>query len=284
MPEPLVLRTFDDAITRITLNRPQKRNALTRELLHELRGALECAIDSSGMRLLVLSGAGPAFCAGMDLGQMQETAALPGAAELWRADTALYGDVIRLLLACPCPTLAVAQGPAIAGGMGLLLACDLAIASQSATFALPEPKRGITAAVVTPLLVQRVGVSTAAYLLLSGRAIDAERALQVGLCHQLFPPAALDEQARSLEQSILTGAPEALALTKQLLRQCASANVLSQLAQAEAVSAHARETAAAREGLQAFLEKREPAWSRALAGESGERKAESRGTTNPGAL
>jgi methylglutaconyl-CoA hydratase len=168
---------------------------------------------------------------------------------------------VRTLFECRCPTLAVLPGPAVAGGVGLALACDLVLAAESVTFALPEPKRGITSAVVTPILVYRVGPSAASYLLLSGESVDAQRALQMGLCHQVVASSGLPAAADQLEHSILSGAPEANATTKRHLRDCAAGNFLAQLDRAVAVSAQARESAEAREGLQAFLEKRSPNWA-----------------------
>jgi methylglutaconyl-CoA hydratase len=158
------------------------------------------------------------------------------------------------------PTVAVVQGPAVAGGLGLVLACDLVLASDAASFALPEPKRGITAAVITPLLVYRAGVSGASYLLLSGESIDARCAHAMGFVHAVEPADRLTTAAEALVQSILAGAPGALAITKQQLMTCGGQNILAQLETAAAVSARARETLEAREGLQAFLEKREPNW------------------------
>jgi methylglutaconyl-CoA hydratase len=259
MPDPLVLSSASDGITRLTLNRQQKRNALTRELLAELRAKLDEAATAPGLRCLILAAAGPVFCAGMDLAQMQETAPRPDARQLWQADTELYHEVIATLLALPVPTVAVVQGPALAGGVGLVLACDLVLAADSATFSLPEPKRGITAAIVTPLLVHRVGVSAASWLLLSGEGIGSQRAREVGVCHEVVAAADLNAACDRRLASILSGAPGALAISKAQLLTC-NAEVLKHLAQAVAVSARARETPEAREGLAAFLEKRPPRW------------------------
>lgn len=249
-------------VVRLLLNRPDKRNALTRELLTELKETLSQVVARKDLRLLTLGSVGSAFCAGMDLGQMQETAALPDAEAIWQKDTELYLDVVRMIYDCPCPTLAVVPGPAFAGGLGLVLACDLVIASETAAFALPEPKRGITAAIVTPLLVHRVGTSASSHLLLSGEAIDADRAVQIGLCHTIVPADQLEAAAGTLIRSILAGAPGALAVTKQQLRRCTTSDLAAQLKQAATVSAEARGTAEAREGLQAFFEKRRPEWAR----------------------
>ncbi len=260
MSEQLILAAGNDGLVRLTLNRPQKRNALTREMLAELLARLRETAARPDTRCLVLSANGPVFCAGMDLAQMEETAARPDAPQMWHADTALYHDVVAALFALPGPTLAVVQGPAVAGGLGLVLSCDLVIASQSATFALPEPKRGITAAVVTPLLVYRAGPAGASYLLLSGESLDAPGALRMGLCHSVVEPARLPDAADTQVRSILAGAPGALAVTKQQLHACSARDVLAQLERAVAVSAQARETPEAREGLAAFLEKRPPKW------------------------
>ncbi len=260
MSEQLILAAVNDGLVRLTLNRPQKRNALTREMLAELLARLRETAARPDTRCLVLAANGPVFCAGMDLAQMEETAARPDASQIWHADTELYHDVTATLFQLPVPTLAVVQGPAVAGGLGLVLACDLVIASESATFALPEPKRGITAAIVTPLLVDRAGPAGASYLLLSGDSLDASGALRMGLCHSVVEPARLQAAADEQVRSILSGAPRALALTKRQLAACAAGDVLAQLKRAIAVSAQARETPEAREGLAAFLEKRPPSW------------------------
>jgi methylglutaconyl-CoA hydratase len=260
MSESLILIAANDGIVRLTLNRPHKRNALTRELLAELLAKLKEVAARSDTRCLVLAAYGPAFCAGMDLAQMQESALRPDAPQIWHADTELYHDVVAAIFQFPSPVLAVVQGPAVAGGLGLVLACDLVIAADTATFALPEPRRGITAAIVTPVLAYRAGTAGASYLLLSGESIDARAARRMGICHSVVEPAQLQSAANEQVRSILSGSPGALAITKQQLRASAAVDVLAQLRRAVAVSARARETAEAREGVAAFLEKRPPQW------------------------
>lgn len=250
----------ENGISRIILNRPQKRNALTRELLRELRGELQRLAKSESLRALCISATGPVFCAGMDLGQMQRTAADPKATEFFQADAQAYRDVLGELFQLPVPTIAMVQGPAMAGGFGLVLACDIVIASEAATFFLPEPQRGITAAIVTPLLIYRLGAANASYLLLSGRQIDAETGFTRGLCHQVVAPELLDRAAEETLESIMAGSPQALAASKKFLQECAGPQILAQLDSAVALSARARETTDAREGLQAFLEHRTPSW------------------------
>lgn len=261
MASPLVIKTELGGVVRLTLNRPDKRNALSREVLQELLTTLRDLSTRTDVRLVVLSAEGTVFCAGMDLAQMQENAARPDATALWQADTALYRDVVTTLLQLRTPTLAVLPGPALAGGLGLVLACDLVLAAETSTLALPEPKRGLTAAIVTPLLAYRAGPSAASFLLLSGQSISADHARHAGICHAVVPAMELSAKSDELVASILTGAPGALAASKRHLLECAGADLLTQIDQAVALSARARETAEAREGLQAFLEKRSPTWA-----------------------
>jgi methylglutaconyl-CoA hydratase len=260
MSESLVLSSLSGCIAYLTLNRPQKRNALTRELLSELLSQLREIRTNAKARVLILAGAGPVFTAGMDLVQMQEAAEAPDAKDLWRRDAQLYRDILWELFSLPVPTLALIQGAAVAGGVGLVAACDIVLASESAVFALPEPSRGITAAMVTPLLTYRVGPGAAGCLLLSGHTLSSREAHEVGLVHKVVDDDELAESALAWAQLILKGAPEALAATKSFLIECAGAQLRAQLDLASEGAITARESPAAREGLAAFLEKRLPSW------------------------
>lgn len=251
---------FEDGLAQITLDRPQKRNALSQVMIEGMLQSVRATTSEETARLLVLAAEGPVFCAGMDLGEMQDRAGRPNAAELWQRDARLYRDLLVGLLELPVPTVAVVQGPGLAGGLGLVLACDIVLAAEDAFFALPEPKRGITAAVVTPLLVHRIGPGPADYVLLSGERLSAEDAHRWGLCHRLVPGEHLEERRRELTESILEGAPGALAMTKRFLLESAFPDSVQQMDAAMRLSAEARETDEAREGLQAFLEKRRPQW------------------------
>ncbi len=245
-------------ICRIVLNRPDKRNALSRELIQNLHAQIQTAAQEDSTRLVVISANGPVFCAGMDLAEMQDRASKPDAQELWEADTQVYHDLLVDLLTIPKPTLAIVQGPALAGGVGLVAACDLVLAAESASFSLPEPKRGITAAVVAPLVCYRAGIQKTSFLLFSGQSLTAKES---GLCHQIVSSIDLQNAEHDLCQSILTGAPAALAATKNHFLQTAGVELLNQLEAGMKVSAQARETQDAREGLAAFLEKRAPSWN-----------------------
>ncbi len=261
MNVPLVRVDCSRSVARITLNRPDKRNALSRALLAELDAAVQRVDGDPAVRAMVLAAEGPVFCAGMDLAEMQERAGHPDAQRLWMDDTRAYRELIERIFRLRVPTIAAVQGPVLAGGVGIVMACDLVVASDAATFALPEPKRGITAAIVTPLLVYRTGAAAASHLLLSGRTWSAEDGRRAGACHEVVPPGELAARIDALVASVLAGAPGALALTKRLLQDCAAFRFDEQLDAGMKVSAFARETEEAREGLAAFLEKRPPRWA-----------------------
>jgi methylglutaconyl-CoA hydratase len=258
--ESNLLSETKSGVARLVLNRPEKRNALTRDLLTQLRDEIVRFAGDPQLRLLVLESSGSAFCAGMDLGEMQQRAADLRADEQWHQDSVIYADVLKGLYALPAPTIAVVQGPALAGGVGLVLACDLVLASDNVFFSLPEPVRGITAAMVTPLLVHRIGAGAANWMLLSGDRVSAPRAAAIGLCHEVVPETKLQERRDQWIRTVLSGSPAALRITKRHLQHCAPADVLRRINESIQVSASARETADAREGLAAFLEKRKPNW------------------------
>jgi methylglutaconyl-CoA hydratase len=261
MTERLVKLTItDDGVAQVTLDRPARRNALTRELLSQLSATVAEAAANPATRLLVLEGNGPAFCAGMDLDEMQQRAAAPDAKSQWDQDAAGFRDALVAILKVDMPTLAVVHGPAIAGGFGIVLACDLVLATPAAKFALPEVKRGISPAVVSPLLLYRIALGPAMPLLLEGGTINGEEAYRLGLCHYLAPAEQLAERRRELVAALLGGAPQALAVTKRLVRSFALDTLIQQLEAGRKVSAEARGSSEAREGLTAFREKREPKW------------------------
>ena len=261
MSDPLVTFSIDDGVARIVLNRPAQRNALTRGLIAEFSEAVKSTAADDSVRLLIVSANGPVFCAGMDLDEMQERASQPDASAQWQRDTQVYRDLLVSLVWLPVPTLAVVQGPALAGGFGLALACDIVLASETATFVLPEPKRGITAAVVAPLLIYRIGAGQASYLLLSGRSITARDGHRIGVCHEVVSADQLSAREHDLTRSILTGSPSALKKTKQHILNTAATDLIAQLDTGMTISAEARETPDAREGLAAFLGKRDPRWT-----------------------
>ncbi len=255
---PLVKVHVHEHTGTIILNRPEKRNALTRQLIAELMQALDDLRRERRVRAVVLSGSGTAFCAGMDLHEMQETAQSENAQSLWQEDAVAYRDVIEEMLRLPKPIIATVGGPAVAGGAGLVLASDVVLAAPEAKFGLPEPKRGIVAGLVAPLLAFRLGGGRAAYLLLTAQMIPAEEAHRIGIYHELMAGEKLWPRAHQLAGEIAACALEAMLLTKRLLNETIGEHLATLLNAGAAVSATARTTEAAAEGLSAFLEKRDP--------------------------
>jgi len=244
----------------IILDRPEKRNALTRQMLSELSQALDDLHQERKVRAVILTGAGTAFCAGMDLAEMQATSQQPDAMLAWHSDAVQYREVLEKMLHFPKPIISAINGPAMAGGAGLLLASDVVIGVPEAKFGLPEPRRGIVAGMVAPLLAWRLGGSHSALLLLTARTIDAREAHRIGLYHELVASELVWVRAQELAGEIAASAPEALQLTKRLLNETIAEHLATLLSVGAADSATARTTDAAREGLAAFLEKREPKW------------------------
>src|SRR4051794_36328473 len=140
----------------IILNRPEKRNALSRALIADISQALSDLHQEKRVRAVILTGAGSAFCAGMDLAEMLATSKEENAQDQWRSDALIYRDLVEQMLLFPKPLIAAVNGPALAGGAGLMLACDIVVAAESATFGLPEPLRGLVAGIVSPLLAFRI--------------------------------------------------------------------------------------------------------------------------------
>jgi methylglutaconyl-CoA hydratase len=244
----------------IILNRPDRRNALSRDMIAELQQAFGDFHLERSVRAVILTGAGSAFCAGMDLAEMYETSQQEDAYRRWYEDAVLYRELIGTMLHFPKPIIAAVNGPAVAGGAGLVLASDLVIAGEEARFGLPEPRRGIVAGLVAPLLAFRVGGGWCANLLLSARLLECDEAQRIGLYHERVPADLVWARARELVDEVARSAPEAIQLTKQMVNQTIGEHLETLLTAGAAVSATARTTEAAQEGLAAFLEKREPKW------------------------
>src|SRR5262245_21029245 len=200
----------------IVLNRPDKRNALSRQLLTDLAQAFDDLHQERKVRAVIVTGAGSAFCAGMDLNEMQETSKQPDSFAQWHQDAVQYRELIDKMLRFPKPIIAAVNGSVMAGGMGLMLASDIVVATDGAKFGLPEPKRGIVAGMVAPLLVFRVGASHAANLLLTARTIEAPEAQRIGLVHEIVKSEFVWARAQAIACEIAQSAPESMQLTKRL--------------------------------------------------------------------
>lgn len=250
------------AVGTIVLDRPQRRNALTGAMLAQLAEALSDLHLEKRVRAIVLTGAGAAFCAGMDVHEMHATDALPDVErnKLWGETADAYRELVTQMIELPKPIIASVNGPAVAGGAGLVLASDIVVASSAAQFGLPEPRRGLIAGVVAPLLAFRVGGGTAARILLSSALYPAEEAHRLGIYHELVDESRLWARCVQLGEECAAGAAEAVQLSKRLLYETIGEQLATQLSVGAAMSATARTTEAAQEGLAAFIEKRPPEW------------------------
>ena len=260
MSEPLVQVKVHESVGTIILNRPEKRNALNRALQAELVQALDDLHRERRVRTVILTGAGSAFCAGMDLDEMRETAKLDDAHAQWGKDAETFREVLLTMLRFPKPIIAAVNGPAAAGGAGLVLAADIVLGTDQASLGMPEPRRGLVAGIVAPLLVFRIGAGQAARLLLTSAFVEAEEAFEIGLYHEMVSNEKLWARAVEVAGECARGAPEALLLTKRMLNETIGEHLITLLSAGAATSATARTTEAAEEGLNAFLEKREPKW------------------------
>jgi methylglutaconyl-CoA hydratase len=244
----------------IILNRPERRNALSRDSIAALVQALSDLHQERRVRAVVLTGAGSSFCAGMDLAEMRATGLSDDPRAQWHADAVQYLELIETMLRFPKPLIAAVNGPAVAGGAGLVLACDIVLAADDAQFGFPEARRGIVAGLVAPLLVFRIGAGHAARLLLTGSLIEAQEAFRIGVFHSLAAADHVWPRATEIAGQCAQCAPESLLLTKHLLNETIGEHLVTQLAAGAAASATSRTTEAAAEGLAAFLEKRAPKW------------------------
>lgn len=245
----------------IILNRPEKRNALSRILLDELLQALNDLHLEKKVRAIILTGAGDVFCAGMDLFEMMETAKEPDPHPQWYQDAEQLREILETMLRYPKPIIAAVNGPALAGGVGLVSACDYVLAAPQAKFGLPEPKRGIMAGMVSPLLAFRVGNGQAARLLVTTQTIDAAEAHRIGFVHEIVENSDhLWAKAHAWAEEIAKSAPSAIQLTKRMVYENIGEHLFTLLSAGAAMSATARTTEAAQEGVKAFFEKREPKW------------------------
>jgi len=250
---------FSGDIATITLNRPEKRNAISAEMMAELVSAFG-EVDTSPARLLILTGAGKAFCSGMDLDSLKALATQSPAEQL--EDARRLAHMCRRIWSFPKPTIAAVNGHAIAGGCGIATLCDFTIAVPEAKFGYPEVRIGFLPAVVSIFLVRQVGEKNARDLLLTGKTIDAAEAHRLGMVTQIVPAEALIKAAQELAATLLAASPASLRTTKKLLCDFAAPEIDRELQRAIEESAGIRSTADFREGLASFLEKRAPRWTK----------------------
>jgi methylglutaconyl-CoA hydratase len=241
--------------TIITLNRPERRNALTIELMNQLVDAVNRANADSARRAIILRGAGEGFCAGLDLKQAQDSNSHEESARS-------VANMLKAVHTSKLPTIAAVHGHAMAGGAGLMAACDLAVCAAGTKIGYPEVLRGLVPALVSTLLRHQIGDRRLRELFLTAEPITAERALELGLINRIVQGGADHtlHAAIDLARSIAKGAPGALAATKQLLADLRATTMETDLQRALSIHEHARTGDEAAEGIAAFMEKRKPRW------------------------
>ena len=247
------------SVRTITLQRPERRNAMTPEMQLELIAAMMDAA-ASGCRVLVLAGAGEAFCAGLDLAVLK--AKQGKSAVEFRADAARVAKLFRTLYELPMPTIAAVHGAAIGGGAGLAMICDFTLAIPTARFGFTEVRIGFVPAVVSAFLALQIGDRRSRDLLLTGRIFDAAEAHRLGLVNEIVPPEQLTERVQSLAEVLKANSPKSLSGTKGLLAAQNKVWLDATIAEAVELSVQARETEDFHEGIAAFLEKRKPVWTK----------------------
>src|SRR5216117_4056738 len=240
-------------ISVVTFNRPERRNALTIELLTELCAAINVASEQPEQRILILRGAGAAFCTGLDLKEAADTTKAHATAEMV-ANALVAISQTRLV------TVAAVHGAAVAGGAGIMSACDFVVAAERTKIGYPEVRRGLVAGLVMTLLRRQIGERNMRELLLGSELIDAQRAKEIGLVNRVVTQDQLMSEALKFAESALQGAPGALTQTKRLIEELWWRSVNEDVDLALKYHVQARDSSEAREGIAAFNEKRPPNW------------------------
>jgi len=249
-------------VVRVVLARAGVRNAFDDGLIAELTRAFGEAGSDPDVRVVVLSGDGPSFCAGADVNWMRKAG---GYSRLENeADAQRMARMLRAIDACPKPVVALAHGAAIGGGVGLVAAADIAIAAEGTVFSLAEVRLGILPAVISPYVLRAIGPRSARDLFLTGDRFDAREAHRIGLVHHVAAAGELEEAGRRKVASLLAAGPEAVGVAKKLIEKVAGLNPDDAMPLTVATISERRASAEAKEGLTAFLEKRKPSWAKEI--------------------
>ncbi len=260
MAEGHVLVTVDTkGVATVTLNRPEMHNAINGEAIERLTRELRTLGEDEDVRIVLLTARGPSFCAGADLNWMKKAAEFSEAENL--QDASALAELLLVLDTLPKPTIALIQGPAYAGGVGLICACDIAIAARSARFSITEVRLGLIAAVISPFVINAIGESYARRYFLTGERISSTDAERIGLVHEVVPDEALAVRGEAFVKMLMQGGPiaqtEAKALIAAVHGRPLDNDMLVDLARR---IARIRVSDEAQEGMSAFQEKRKPNW------------------------
>ena len=254
MAETILTYEVDRGVATLTLNRPEKRNALNQEILTALKEALERTSAEKSVRVVALRGAGPDFCSGVDLAELERIAGM--GAEESLADARGLGDLFVRMRNHPKPLVAVVHGHALAGGCGLATACDLVLARDEAVFGYSEILLGFVPALVMTILRRKVGEGRAFELIARGHRIEAPEAERIGLVNRVFPAATFDEEVGAYLEDLASRPAFALELAKGLLYELDGLGFEEGIERAAHVNVEARLSEACREGVRRFLERR----------------------------
>jgi methylglutaconyl-CoA hydratase len=250
---------YSNGIAQIWLNRPDLRNAMNDVMFTELFDAFAAAIADEDVRVILLAGRGKAFCAGGDLTWMKTARSM--SAEDARKDSVKLAMVLRQIYESPKPVVARVQGSAFAGGMGLVAACDIAIASTDAKFCLSEVKLGLIPAMISPYVIKAMGEPNARRYMLTAEILDAAEAYRIGFVHDIAQPDDFDAKVNAILGHLIQGSPNALNETKRLIRDVVTMPIGDEVMNETAARiAKVRASDDAQEGIAAFFEKRKPAW------------------------
>jgi methylglutaconyl-CoA hydratase len=257
-----VLTAIAGGVAQITLHRPEKRNALDRATIAELSAQLQRCAGDPAVRVVQITGAGQVFCAGADLTEMQAQAQASEAANL--ADAEQLAALLATLDSMPKPTLARVNGDGYGGALGLMGACDIVVALETAKFAFTEVRLGIIPAVISPFVLAKIGESAARRYFLTAETLTAAALQKLGLVHEVVPADQLDAGCARMIEALLKGAPQAQAEAKALIRDAAHGGGGRSRAaasiEAAARLARLRVRAEAQEGFNAFFAKRKASW------------------------
>lgn len=250
---------FQGPLATITLTQPEVRNAFSDEVIADITHAFHAVGKRSDVRAVVLAAEGPAFCAGANLNWMRRMADY--SRDENREDAGLLAEMLRVIYECPQPTIARVQGDVYAGGMGLVAACDMAVAAEGAGFCLSEVKIGLIPATISPYVIRAMGARAAHRYFLTGERFDAAEALRIGFVHRVVAADELDNAVDGLLKHLVSAGPAAARACKRLVIDMAEREINEQLIAATVEGiADIRASAEGKEGVQAFLQKRKPAW------------------------
>lgn len=259
MPERTLEIESEGAVARVWMNRPGVHNALNEDMIDELAETFLGLGENPAVRVIVLSGRGKSFSAGGDIEYMKRQGAAPRASNL--ATARGLAEMFRIIATCPTPTVARVNGATMGGGLGLVSACDIALASSAAIFAASEVRLGLIPSTIAPYVVRAIGPRQASRLFVTGERIDAAHAQRIGLIHEIADPDRLDEAVQSIADKVLAGAPGAQRAAKGMIEAVVDRPITRELMEQTAVAiADRRSDPEAAEGLSAFLEKRPPDW------------------------